>query len=636
MSPHATMLARRVARECVLAPALAFACALALLPGAAGAAGAAGTARAGSIQPSLARAAEASPEARVRVWVLFADRAGAERDPGALAAERARRPSASLERRRLRGAIRDIVASDLPVHAPYVRALEARGAVLRGTSRWLNAASVEIPAGRVPSLARLPFVERVERVPRARPLRPAEPFLAETEAGQTPPAPRAPAPAPAAVAPAPVTLAPGDPSFYGPTFKQLDLMQVPAMHSLGLNGQGVLVCILDSGFRTIHQALTNLQVLATRDFVHGDTTVDDEPGQDDPGEASHGTYTTACIAGFLPGTYVGGAYGAMVALGKTEDVTFDSTGVETPVEMDYWQFGAEWADSLGAAVLSSSLGYSEFDDPADSYDYADMDGRTTVVTRAASEAVRRGITVVTAAGNAGATPWHYIIAPADADTVLAAGAVDSFNVVTAFSSRGPSADGRVKPDLTAMGRSVYVPSFSSATTFGRVSGTSFSTPLTAGLVALLLENHPTWGPFEVREALRETALNHGSPNNDIGWGLVQGLDALLWVPSTTGADPAPESAPSVALAASPNPFPHARGTTIRFTATGPVALDAHDARGRRVARLFEGTAAGATSVLWRGTSDAGRLLAPGVYWVRLSAAGAADLRTESRRVVLLP
>src|SRR5258708_21289116 len=163
-----------------------------------------------------------------------------------------------------------------------------------------------------------------------------------------------------------------------------------------------------------------------------------------------------------------------------------------------------------------------------------MDGQTTVVTKAASEAVRRGITVVNAAGNEGATAWHFLIAPADADTLIAVGAVDSFNVVTSFSSRGPTADGRTKPDVTGMGRGVYVPSFTSSTGYGRVSGTSLSTPLVAGAAALVLSAHPTWGPFEVREALRETALNHAAPDNNIGWGLVQVWDAIQWIPSTTG------------------------------------------------------------------------------------------------------
>ncbi|TMQ71106.1 MAG: hypothetical protein E6K80_06525, partial [Candidatus Eisenbacteria bacterium] len=266
------------------------------------------------------------------------------------------------------------------------------------------------------------------------------------------------------------------------------------------------------------------------DFIHGDTMVDDEAGQDSSGQAFHGTMTLGCVAGSKPGTYSGGAFGATVALGKTEWVP-----TETPVEMDYWQFGAEWADSLGADVISSSLGYSTFDPGYPSYTPADMDGRTTVVALAAIEAARRGITVVNSAGNSGNDPtWLKIISPADADSIVAVGAVDSTNVVTAFSSRGPTADGRIKPDVTAMGKGVLVPSFTAATGYLRESGTSFSAPLTSGVVALLLEAHPTWGPFEVREALRETALNHATPDTVIGWGLVQGLAAKAWIP--TGVD----------------------------------------------------------------------------------------------------
>src|SRR5262249_38084389 len=181
---------------------------------------------------------------------------------------------------------------------------------------------------------------------------------------------------------------------------------------------------------------------------------------------------------------------------------------ETPSEMDNWQMGAEWADSLGADVISSSLGYFQFDSPYPSYTNADMNGHTTVVTKAALEAARRGITVVTAAGNEGGTAWQKIIAPADADSVIAVGAVDTFNVVTGFSSRGPTADGRIKPDVTGMGSHTFCITFSSPTGYQTASGTSLSTPLVAGVAALVLSAHPTWGPFEVREALRETALKH--------------------------------------------------------------------------------------------------------------------------------
>jgi subtilisin family serine protease len=303
--------------------------------------------------------------------------------------------------------------------------------------------------------------------------------------------------------------------------------------------------------------------------------------------------------------------------------------------------GAEWADSLGADVISSSLGYFEFDSPYPSYTYADLDGQTTVVTKAALEAARRGITVVDANGNEGAMPWHFLIAPADADSIVACGAVDSFNVVTSFSSRGPTADGRIKPDVTGMGRAVVAPAFTSSTAFVRVSGTSLSTPLVAGAAALVLSAHPTWGPFEVREALRETALNHAAPDNNIGWGLVQVEDAIAWTPSTTGV-PGAGPAAGVALAAAPNPFRAGAGTVIRLAPHGPSTLDAYDLKGRRVARVYAGASSMPVTVRWDGRSSAGGRLPAGVYWLVLAGDpdGPVSLarapRTASARVVLFP
>ena len=567
-------------------------------------------AHAAVVEQGIDALARTQPETRVVAWIRFADRAGAEDSPSALAAERARRPARSLERRAVRGAgaARGLTADDLPVHAPYVRAVEARGLRVRGASRWKNAVSVEGPAGSVAALARLPFVAAIEPVERARALRP----VGDVE----PEAPiRSAAASPAAVQ------APGDTAFYGATFRQLSMMQAPQAHQAGWSGNGVLVCILDSGFRTTHAAFAGLSIVATRDFVHGDTIVDDEAGQDAAGAGSHGTMTLACIAGRKDGTYVGGAYGASVALGKTEDVA-----TETPVEMDFWQFGAEWADSLGADVISSSLGYFQFDAPYPSYTYANMDGKTTTVTLAASMAMRRGIVVVTANGNERGTSWNYLIAPADADTVISIGAVDSFNVVASFSSPGPTADGRIKPDVTAMGRRVYVPLFTDDVNYGRVSGTSFATPLTAGMAALILEAHPSWDPFAVREALRETALGAATPDSDIGWGLVQMTGALAWSPSTTDVAPPPDgdAAPGgLALSAGPNPFSLAAGSTVRFSAPGRAALDAFDVRGRHVARLFAGDARGGAAVTWRGEGAAARIT-PGVYWLRLAALDPAD------------
>ncbi len=569
------------------------------------------------LEPALARLVERQPESPVVAWVYFSDRAGAEQDPGAIAKVRASWPERTFARRANRGLKVGVQASDLPVHAPYLRALEARGAHLRGASRWLNAASVTLPAKVVPEIARLPFVSRVERVPVGAPRREQSYLVGVPEEVS----PSSPTPAAAAAVP-------GDAAYYGGAFRQLSIMQAPQLHADGINGAGVLVCVLDTGFKLDHQIFAGINVMATRDFINGDSNVAFDPLQDAASQPNHGTLVLGTMAGNLPGTFVGGAYGATYALGKTENVAS-----ETPVEMDFWQFGAEWADSLGADVISSSLGYSVFDDSLDSYAYADMDGRTTVVTLAAVEAVSRGITVLTAAGNEGGTPWEHLIAPSDADTLIGIGAVDSFNVAQAFSSRGPTADQRIKPDVTAMGRSVLTGSTSSTTTYVRVSGTSLSTPLAGSVAALLLQAHPTWGPYEVRAAMRSSALNSANPDTVIGWGLIQAMAANSWN-GTTDVRPSPRAG-RIGLSIGPNPIRSGAEARIRLSAPGVqrVTVDVLDLAGRRQSRLFDDVVDGVREIRWSGTAADGHRLPAGIYWMRAATAG---VNASIARIVLLP
>ena len=215
--------------------------------------------------------------------------------------------------------------------------------------------------------------------------------------------------------------------------------------------------------------------------------------------------------------------------------------------------------------------------------------------------------------------------------------VTTHESVVGFSSRGPTADGRIKPDVVARGRNVWVPSFTSSSAFFTSSGTSFSCPLTAGVVALLLESHPNWGPFEVREALRETALNHASPNSTIGWGLVQAVAANNWVPSTLGV-PGRGSAASLMLAAGPNPLRAGASLAIRFAAAAGsrATVDVLDLAGRRHATVYSGPAEGGHTSHWDGRDSRGALLPAGVYWVRLAAEGPGVARSRAVRVVLLP
>jgi subtilisin family serine protease len=244
------------------------------------------------------------------------------------------------------------------------------------------------------------------------------------------------------------------------------------------------------------------------------------------GVGNHGTQTLGTIGGYFPGELIGPAYGASYILGKTENTEW-----ERHIEEDDWVAGAEWADDLGADIISSSLGYRyEFDQGEEGYTSDDMDGETAIVTKGANIAASRGILIVNSAGNEGpaSPPGNTIIAPADSPNVIAAGAVDPRGIRVDFSSMGPRADGRIKPDVMAQGSNVYTVEVGGSNIYDSVAGTSFSCPLTAGVAALILEINPTWTNVDILDALKITANNSSSPNNQYGWGIVDAYGAAFY------------------------------------------------------------------------------------------------------------
>jgi len=448
------------------------------------------------------------------VWVYFRDKGEAAAQGAAEA--RANVSPRALSRRRLRGASPSAAAAaDVPLVRAYADAVAARVSKVRHESRWFNAVSVEATAAQVRALEALPFVARLDVVRRYR-------------RGTSEPVSDLPGPARSSSAPAARRAFALD---YGTSIGQLRQIDVPAVHDLGLHGEGVVVAVFDAGFSNLaHEVFAPMTILARRDFVNGDDDVGDGSDQ---GEGSHGTMTLSVLGGFKEGQLVGPAFAAGFILAKTEN-----TDSETPVEEDNWAAAAEWAEALGADVISSSLGYLEYDGPFTSYTFADMNGDTAISTRAADLAVSLGVVVVNSAGNSGLDATHNTLgAPADGRGVIAAGAVDPAGIRAFFSSVGPTADGRIKPDVAAQGIAVKVASPRSPSQYGSASGTSFSCPLTAGVAALVLQAHPDYTPEQVAAVLRDTASNAASPNNLLGWGIVDALAAVRAVPRQPDEDP---------------------------------------------------------------------------------------------------
>ncbi len=443
----------------------------------------------------------AGPDEILTVWVHFRDRDLDETAlEQALALATEELPARTLKRRAkvFPSGMPLVDARDLPVSNEYLQQIVATGATLRRTSRWLNAASFEVPAGRIDQITRLDFVRRVDRVVRV--VRAAIP---------TPVVDTAPHPVPGEKSTAWIL-------DYGESQAGMEQANVPPVHEMGYTGQGVVVGMLDTGFHTGHESLVDVPVLGTYDFVNDDPVVDLEAG--DPDNAiSHGTVTLSNVAGYAPGQMIAPAYGASVLLAKTEDVAD-----EYALEEDYWVAGLEWLEAQGADLVSASLGYYDW------YTFDDLDGETAVTTIAADLAAGRGLLLVTAAGNERGSGWGAIIAPADADSVLSVGAVYADSTVTYFSSPGPTADGRIKPEVAALGYQNRAADPSDDTNYINASGTSLACPVVAGVAALVLERTPELTPMQLREALMMTAGQADSPDNDLGWGIVNAMDAVMY------------------------------------------------------------------------------------------------------------
>jgi len=367
---------------------------------------------------------------------------------------------------------------DIDLNPDYIETLKSMKIKIRVKSRWLNAVSAEIDETQFESISELPFIESI--VPVGRYFRVEPTAFAESDMEYHP--------------------------FYGNSFTQNKMHNTPVLHRAGIDGSGVLICITDTGFMIEHETFSATDIIDSYDFVGDDSIVGYEPG-DAYATESHGTKTLSTMAGYSPAELIGTAYNASYLLARTED--YD---MEDPIEEDFWIAAAEWADSAGADIISTSLGYHDW------YTADSMDGDTAPITITADRMSHLGICPVICSGNYGSSPSS-LTAPGDGDSVITIGACATDSSIVGFSSRGPTADGRIKPDLCALGMRTACATNSSSASYGTASGTSLSTPLVAGLAALILQARPDLTSWQVRQALVNTASNRLTPNNDIGWGI---------------------------------------------------------------------------------------------------------------------
>ena len=393
-------------------------------------------------------------------------------------------------------------STDLPVNPQYLSQLTGTGVKIHCTTKWLNGVTVMMKdTSAAAQLRLLPFVKYVQYTGITQVYDNIAPIPSKVKAAETD---------------------------YGVAAVQLDQMNGRILHQNGYKGENMHIAVLDAGFRNVNtnpafNILRNEgRVSGTKDFVN--------PYSNIYLEDAHGAYVLSTMAAELEGTYVGTAPEASYLLIRTE-----SAEGEYLCEPDFWVSGIEYADSAGVDLATTSLGYTTFDDSAMNYTYAEMNGKTARASIAATMAFKKGIMLLNAAGNDGNKTWKYIGVPGDAEGVITVGSVRKDSVYSTFSSIGPSADGRIKPELAALGTSTYVISTSGST--ANASGTSFATPVLAGITACYLQASKSLKPHltlpEIQNNLFKTGHLYNNPTAETGYGIPDFQKAFYELTSNT-------------------------------------------------------------------------------------------------------
>jgi hypothetical protein len=382
--------------------------------------------------------------------------------------------------------------TDVPIEQSYINQIKARAGIsVMAKSKWLNALHIRAVQSDVLALKSLSFVDKVVFADKA--LNTAAKKVVENKRQQVS-----------------HKLKTKSDYAYGSSGNQIQMLNGHVLHQLNYKGSGKLIAVLDAGFPGVdtaapfHRLIANHQILGGYDFVSRKSNF--YTGDD------HGTMVLSTMAAYKENALVGTAPDASYYLFITEDVA-----TEKPVEESLWVEAAEKADSLGVDIITTSLGYFEYDDPDYSHTYSEMNGSTTFSSRGAQMACSKGIIVVASAGNDGATAEPHIGSPADAVSVISVGAVTASKEKTRFSAIGPSYDDRIKPEVMAQGAGVVVSNASGA--IRKIDGTSFSCPMIAGLIACLWQAFPSKTNTEIRQMILESADRYATPDNNYGYGI---------------------------------------------------------------------------------------------------------------------
>jgi len=531
-----------------------------------------------------------------KFFVAFTDKNGTPyniNNPQAFLTQRA------IDRRNAYGI--PVVENDLPVTPSYIQQVAAFGVTILNPTKWLNGVTIYAQDTSVmASIRALPFVWHVYKSTGGKKIMPEPEGKFTIESKFT------------AITGNPLVKSANFPASYnyGISYTQIHQVRGEALHNLGFHGEGKVIAVLDAGFQNadvipaFDSLRSNGQILGTKDFVL--------PGNNVYNEFWHGTSVLSTMGGNLPGTLVGTAPKASFWLLRSEDAN-----TENIIEEYNWVSAAEFADSAGADVIQSSLGYTTFDDPKYNHTCADMNGHKTPATVGANFAASKGMAVIVSAGNEGGTGWNCMSAPADGDGVEAIAAVDSLGYRAWFSSVGVDTSGRVKPDIAAMGVETVIALPDG--TVGRGSGTSFSSPIIGGLTACLWQSKPSVSNWDLYTAMQRSASQYNNPDSLLGFGIPDFSNALIVLKVDQPARPL--------ISVFPNPF------TGQFTVTFFCAREEQfnlmllDQTSRPVlTRSYTATQGQNTLVL-----EALSGLSSGIYFLKISG----NEFTETRKIVKL-